>query len=228
MPAWIAAALLAIVAAICYANALGNPFVLDDTDGIIQNTHIRQLTPLREVLTAPPQSVVAGRPVVGISLALNYAWGELTPFSYHLVNLIALWTTALLIFGIVRRTLRLPSMRKEFEDFADGLALIVAMIWMVHPLQTELVNYVVQRSESMMGCFYLLTLYAALRAMTERRPIAWTVTAIAASLLGMATKESMATAPLMVLLFDVVFVSGSLAESLKKRAGLYGGLAATW
>lgn len=211
-----------------YANALGNPFVLDDTDGILQNTHIRQLTPLREVLTAPPQSVVAGRPVVGVSLALNYAWGELTPFGYHLVNLVVLWATALLIFGIVRRTLRLPSMGPEFADVADGVALTVAAVWMVHPLQTELVNYVVQRSESMMGGLYLLTIYASLRAMTDRRAVLWTIAAVAASLLGMATKESMATAPLMVLLFDAVFVSGSLKESLRSRPGLYGGLAASW
>src|SRR4030095_9727191 len=76
-------------------------------------------------------------------------------------------------------------------------AYAVALIWSVHPLLTEPVTYVVQRTELMMGLFYLLTLYAAVRAWGSARPGRWEGAAIAACALGMACKEVMVTAPVM-------------------------------
>jgi protein O-mannosyl-transferase len=55
--------------------------------------------------------------------------------------------------GVVRRTLRQPTLRERFGASANGLALATAVLWMVHPLQTESVTYVIQRAESMMGLF---------------------------------------------------------------------------
>jgi hypothetical protein len=73
--------------------------------------------------------------------------------------------------------------------------------------------------------FYLLTLYAALRAREARR---WQVTAVACCLLGMASKESMATAPLMIVLFDWTFVFESFASAWRARWRLYVALAGAW
>src|SRR2546423_137761 len=81
----------------------------------------------------------------------------------------------------------------------------VALLWVAHPLQTESVTYIVQRAESLMGLFYLLTLYAFVRGATaaERATrLRWFGAALGACLLGMGTKEVMATAPLLVLLYD--------------------------
>ncbi|MBI3491280.1 MAG: glycosyltransferase family 39 protein [Acidobacteria bacterium] len=79
-----------------------------------------------------------------------------------------------------------------------------------------------------MALFYLLTMYASARAMDARRPALWQGAAIVSCALGMACKESMVTAPLMVVIYDVVFVSDSLRPTLKKRGALYAGLAAGW
>jgi tetratricopeptide (TPR) repeat protein len=102
----------------------------------------------------------------------------------------------------------------------------------VHPLNTEAVDYVTQRTESLMALFYLATLYCAIRAHEAgRRGGSWQVAevaAIAACALGMATKESMVTAPVAVLLYDRIFVFASMAEGLRARRRLYLGLAATW
>src|SRR6185436_15684959 len=102
-------------------------------------------------LRGPLQSAVAGRPVVSLSLAVNHAIGGLDPRTYHAWNLSVHILAALLLYGIVRRTLT-----------NHHVAFAAALVWLVHPLQTEVVNYVVQRTESMMGLFYLLTLYAAI------------------------------------------------------------------
>jgi tetratricopeptide (TPR) repeat protein len=79
-----------------------------------------------------------------------------------------------------------------------------------------------------MGFFYLLTLYTMIRAMTSRRAAVWSVVSVLCCGLGMATKEVMVTAPIIVLLYDRAFGAGSLATALRRRWGLYAGLAATW
>jgi hypothetical protein len=107
------------------------------------------------------------------------------------------------------------------------IAFSVALLWALHPLNTEAVDYVTQRTEIMMGFFYLMTLYASLRAVAQ--PVwPWTVAAVVCSAAGMACKESMVTAPIAVVLVDRVFVFASLREAIHERWRLYAGLAATW
>src|SRR5208283_163030 len=80
------------------------------------------------------------------------------------------------------------------------LALTIALLWALHPLQTESVTYIVQRAESLCGLFYLLTLYCVIRGSTSaanprsafRLPhsaFVWYSAAVLACILGMATKE---------------------------------------
>jgi Flp pilus assembly protein TadD len=213
-----------------YAAAIDLPFVFDDHTAIVENTNIRQLWPLSVAAGAPIQSAVAGRPVVALSLAVNYAVGELSPAIYHAWNLGLLILTGLVLFGIIRRTLVLPRLANRFGHVAAPIAFTCALLWIVHPLQTEVVDYVTQRTESTMGLFYLLTLYAAIRAMTVESgsSLKWELAAIAACVLGMASKESMATAPLMVLIYDAVFIQPGLKTRPTWRPILYSGLALTW
>jgi tetratricopeptide (TPR) repeat protein len=121
---------------------------------------------------------------------------------------------------------------------ALDLALAVALIWTLHPLNTEVVDYITQRTESMMALCYLITLYASARAvrlkpdttagMRSGSTHLWSGIAIVACALGMACKESMVTAPVMVILYDRVFVFDSFKKALRARGPLYAGLAATW
>ena len=143
-------------------------------------------------------------------------------WGYHALNLAIHLAAALALFGIVGRTLRSAPLAQAFGGASTPLAFVVALVWTVHPLQTESVTYVVQRVESLMGLFYLLTLYCAIRAAEGGGR--WTAAAIGACALGMGTKEVMVTAPLMVWLWDRTFLGGAP----RSRWPLYAGLAATW
>jgi tetratricopeptide (TPR) repeat protein len=230
-PIWPAVLLVACGLAV-FANGLSAPLVFDDHWAIVDNPSIRRLWPpaaLLDALTAPRQSAVAGRPVVNLSLAVNYALGGLDPRGYHAFNLAVHLIAALLLFGLVRRTLERPALAARFGASASTLAFAVALIWLAHPLQTEVIDYVSQRTESMSGLFYLLTLYAAVRATTAPAPgPAWYAVAVGACALGMASKESMVTAPLMIVLYDVVFNERRLVAALRERPRFYGGLFSTW
>ena len=211
-----------------YHNSFSVPFVFDDHESIVQNPNIRRLWPLWGAMRAPMGSGVVGRPVLNLSLAVNYALGNQRVWGYHAVNLGIHLLAALLLFGIVRRTLLTDGLRGRYGKTATWLALAVALIWMVHPLQTESVTYLIQRSESLMGLCYLLTLYNVIRSVASPRTVWWSAAAVIACALGMGSKPVMVTAPLAVLLYDRTFLTGSFRRAWRERRALYLGLAATW
>jgi tetratricopeptide (TPR) repeat protein len=225
---WAAVALLVVLVSATYANSLHGPFVFDDIPSIVENQSIRHLG-AAQVLAAPPGAITTtGRPVVNLSLAINYAIAGLGVEGYHVVNLAIHILAALALFGLVRRTLLLPMLSAQFGAAARGLALAVALLWAVHPLQTESVTYIVQRAEAMVGLFYFLTIYCLLRGATSARGSAWYAAALATCTLGMASKEVMVSAPLVALLYDRIFITDSFKETLRRRWRLWLALASTW
>ena len=82
------------------------------------------------------------------------------------------------LFGVIRRTLRMPRVPPRYAAAADGLALAATLLWVVHPLQTESVTYIYQRMESLMGLCYLLTLYCFVRSVSSSRPRLWLKAAV--------------------------------------------------
>ena len=223
----LAVVLIATVAA-AYANSLRVPFVLDDRRNIIDNPFIQQLWPLSRAIQAPPQSGVAGRPVISLSLALNYAISGLDVWSYHLFNIAVHIACTLLVFGIISRVLRVldpvnPSQRdRRYQAFA------AALLWALHPIQTMCVTYVIQRAESMMAFFLLLTIYAAIRSATSARRLLWSVVAFISCALGMACKEVMVVAPVLVVVFDRVLFFPTPRAQWQSRRVLYAALASNW
>jgi Flp pilus assembly protein TadD len=166
------------------------------------------------------------RPVISLSFALNHALGGLDPWGYRLVNVCVHLTAALLLYGVVRRGLETQGLHwRRPAAFAAGIA---ASLWVVHPLQTQSVTYVWQRCESLMGMFYLLTLYCVIRSDASAHARAWSAAAVTSCALGMACKEVMVTAPVVVSLYDRAFLAGSWRELVRRHRGLYAGLAGTW
>jgi Tfp pilus assembly protein PilF len=181
------------------------------------------------VLSAPHKGeTVGGRPLLNLSLALNYALGVASVCGYHAANLAVHVLNALLLWGILRRTFQSPILIASFGAAGPNIAWAIALLWAVHPLQTESVTYVVQRAESLAALFYLSTLYCVIRGASSARALLWYVAAALACLLGMATKETMATAPIIVLLYDRTFLGRSFTESLRRRWGVYVGLGMAW
>lgn len=228
-----------LAGALTYANSLSAPFAFDDQLSIVENASIRQWN-LRTLLFPERELPVAGRPLVNLTFAVNYALGGLDVAGYHLVNVAWHVLSALLVFGLIRRTLNLPGASDRLARRSADIGFAAALLWTVHPLNTEAVNYVTQRTELMMGFFYLATLYASLRArlrpsgygeagsQSSRESRPWQMLAIASCAAGMACKESMATAPLAVLLYDAVFLYGGVRRAMAERWRFYAGLALTW
>ena len=295
------AALIVLAGLFAWQNSFSGVFVFDDEPAIFANLTIRHLRSLPAILSPPSDgSPVTGRPLVNLTLAINYALSGTRIWSYHAVNLLIHVLAGLMLFGIVRRTLLLPSCRSLLlsarsvpvergprtpppsageaasglsagalaaagdaapQSHAASLAFAISLLWTVHPLQTGSVTYIAQRAESLMGLFYLLTLYCFIRGTESGRPFggslladdgqypssgivceqaptsadgksprawSWFLLAVLACLLGMAAKEVMVSAPLVVLLYDRTFVAGSFREACRRRGRVYLGLAATW
>jgi tetratricopeptide (TPR) repeat protein len=214
--------LIIIVAGfIAYGNSFSGDFVLDDGKHIVNNPRIREVTPLANTLGGR-------RPLVDLSLALNYRSGKLDRTGYHVFNLAVHLLAGLVLFGLIRRTLVTENLRTQYGDAAPRLAVIIATLWIVHPLQTQSVTYLIQRAESMTGLFYLLVVYAILRGAHGRYPWIWYTIAVLSCAAGMGTKAVMVTAPLAAVLYDRVFLSRSLVELLRRRGVLYALLMSTW
>jgi len=222
--AWL---LILIAGYAAYHNSFTAPFLFDDQPAIIDNPSIRHIwtsfTPF-----GPTGSGVYGRPLINFSLALNYAIGGTNIFGYHVTNLAIHLCAGLLLYGIIRRTLLLPSMRDRFEQTSTLVAGLIALLWTVHPLLTESVTSVIQRTESLVSLFYLTTLYAFIRSTESTSTQIWKALAIVACLLGMLSKEVMVTAPVVILLFDRTFIAGSFAAAWRERKRLYLALSSTW
>ncbi len=220
--------LIILAGFVAYHNSFDGAFVLDDIRHIVDNHHIRRLWPPDYLLNAPPKTDVAPRPITNLTLAINYAAGELHVRGYHIVNLLVHLFSALLLFGVLQRTLTQEPLRAHYGTQSTWLALTATLLWTIHPLNTQCVNYVIQRAEGLMALFYLLTLYGAIRSVESTHRWPWTAIAVTACALGMGSKPIMATAPLTILLYDRAFLSGSIMAALRRRPGLYLGLAATW
>jgi len=267
----LAGAVIVLGGLAAYAGSFSGAMLYDDFDSIVYNPAVQHLWPW----TASPGVAkggltVSGRPVLQFSLAVNHALGENRVWGYHAANLAIHLLAGLTLFGILRRTLsrvatRESARRAVRRSLGEGgsrgqggpgsarandptaLAFVIALLWTLHPLQTEAVTYIVQRAESLMGLFYLLTLYCFIRGAGEhksaqpsfakpsageeaarRASFCWLGLSWLACLFGMATKEVMVTAPLMVLLYDRTFVGGTFREAWRRRRWFYTALASTW
>jgi tetratricopeptide (TPR) repeat protein len=249
----LAGGMVVLAALAVYLNSFSGPFIFDDVWSIETNPTIHHLG---SALSPPPDKGVGGRPLLNLTYALNYTLGGLDVWGYHALNLLIHILAGLALFGVMRRTLLRPVLSGRFGPEAVPLAMLVAVIWTVHPLQTEAVTYISQRAESLMGLFYLLTLYCFIRGTESRsqepgvrsqekesgfRPLAsappvlrglgeggWPLASVLSCLLGAMSKEVIATAPVMVLLYDRTFVAGSFREAWRLRWRYYLGLAVTW
>jgi tetratricopeptide (TPR) repeat protein len=237
---------LAALVCVAYAPALRAPFIFDDVPSIVENISIRRLWPPSIPLRPPAGgSAVSGRPVVNYSLAVNYGLNAAVGMdqssgtgdpaqviSYRVTNVLLHLLCGALLFGVIRRTLRSPLVAETWSNVSDHVAGITTAIWLVHPIQSEAVDYVIQRTELLVAFFSLATLYAWIRASdaaVRGDTFRWRVIAVAACLLGMASKEVMIGIPVAVMLYDRAFRVRRWKELFRSRdrVWFYAALGAT-
>jgi len=229
-----AAVFVAVITCVAFLNSFAGKFVLDDIQDIEHNPSLEQLFPPWEAMFVGNK--LPARPLPYLTFAIDRAIWGVRPFGYHATNLLIHVIAALTLFDIIRITLLSPRLRGRWSDRAVPLAMVIAMIWAVHPLQTQAVTYVYQRIESMTGMWCLVSLAcyarAAAQATAKGWPTAWLVGSVVAAAAAMASKENAVVLPLLVLAYDWFFVAPEPAaawpESLRGRLWYYALLASTW
>lgn len=202
--------LIVLLGGTIYANSLHNTFHLDDDIFIIHNPAVRSLWNWPALWAS-----FNTRFVTGLSFALNYRFGGLDVFGYHVVNLLLHFMNAFLVFVFVRKLLQTPFF--ESRSAADAgapavTAVLTALVFLAHPLQTQAVNYISQRAVLLAVFFYLLSIVFYLKwAGAAHRD--YYIASLAAAVLAMFSKELAFTLPLMLFIIHVFFIRRSY-ESL--------------
>lgn len=212
---------------LAYSNSLAGPFVFDDIPTIVESPSIRNVWGIRSLIFDAGETAV-GRPLANFSFALNYAYNGLNVGTYHLANIGLHMLAALTLFGVIRQTLERSAVAARFRNDSTLIALLGALVWTLHPLQTESVTYVVQRCESVAGLFYLLTLYCAILASSSGHSTAWSMASVVSCLCCVGSKEVSVSAPLTVIVYDWAFSGCTLRSLLSQRRWLYAALFCTW
>jgi tetratricopeptide (TPR) repeat protein len=193
-------ALLAGLAAASYSSTFSASFHFDDEPNIIEYAAIKDLSRFWDT---------AGTRYVGfLSFALNYRFGRFDVFGYHLVNLSIHAVNGFLVYALVVLLMRTPRATPSGNGVrvAHWIPLAVAALFIVHPIQTQAVTYIVQRYTSLVTLFYLLAVVCYLRwRLTESGPWTrqlWYVAALGSTVLAMKTKEISFTLPFMLIVVE--------------------------
>jgi tetratricopeptide (TPR) repeat protein len=222
--------LLALAAGIAYANSLDGLFIFDDSR-IYYNTYIRIASlDWHSLSTAFLRSEPTTRPVANLSFALNYYLHGYRVWGYHLVNLLIHLSTGCFLYLLIITTLATPGLR-SYRDrchadphrFApEWLAFFAALLWLLHPVQTQSVSYVVQRMNSMAAMFYIISLFLYVRGRQQAGGgwKAWLLFggSILAGAFAIGSKETAVTLPAFILLYEWYFLEDLDSKWLRNRA----------
>jgi tetratricopeptide (TPR) repeat protein len=200
--------LLAVPVILIYADMLTGPFIFDDKINIEDNPHIRitEIT-FKSLAAAAFDSPLPRRPVANISFALNYYLHGDNVVGFRLLNIIIHIISGILLYFFIRATFRTPALQ-SWNTNARWISFFAAAVWMVHPLQTQSIGYIVQRMNSLAAMFYILSflLYAYFRMSPQKRSKVWLLAGcILAGILALGSKENSATLPFFIILYEWYF-----------------------
>jgi tetratricopeptide (TPR) repeat protein len=204
-------ALLVMVTLIIYSNTFQVPFLFDDEGSIQLNPPVHGLANY----FGEGYNFLPNRAFCYLTFALNYELGGLNVTGYHIVNLVIHITATLMVYYLVRLTFKTPNLRSTFTTHQTGMfALVVALFFASHPIQTQAVTYIVQRLSSLATLFYLTSLVCYVRWRIGRNESAslvkgiaspWFTLSLVSAVLSMKTKEIAFTLPVIILLYEYSF-----------------------
>ena len=219
---------------IAYSNSFHVPFIFDDEYSIRDNRVVHDIGNF--LFSSTGYEYHRGRFIGYLTFALNYRLGGLDVTGYHIVNLAIHMACALLVYGLVALTFQTPIMKDSLlAPQAKLIAFFSAALFVVHPIQTEAVTYIVQRLTSLAALFYVASLYCYVRfrliaegiepasggakgkyrhLFRLQAPTVWFYSiSIISAILAMKTKEIAFTLPFIVVLYELVFFgSGNLIK----------------
>lgn len=218
----IAFSVITAMVLIAYANTFTASFHFDDNPSIIENAAIRHITG-ENILKLLKES----RPVVSLSIMLNYAFSGLNVVGWHIFNIGTHVVNSIFVYLLILWTLTLPSFGKAYAEKAKWMALFGALLFGVHPIQTESVTYIISRSELLATCFYLATFLFFIKGIPSAR-FGYVVGMLVSSLLSMGSKEWAVTLPALLLLYDYLFIAEGKIKPVLSRWYVYVLTALPW
>jgi len=206
--------LLALLISLCYSNTLDSSWHFDDIPNIVsnQNIQIQNLSweELQKSIYSPLTKKIH-RPVAKLTLAINYLISGLDTTSYHVFNILVHILASWFAYLIFVQTLQLFSARDlqgvnslSWQD----IALVGAVLWAIHPIQTQAVTYIIQRMASLAALFYFIAFYCYIRfRLTDglKYKIILLLTTLIFFLFGLGTKQNTVLLPLAIVGYEVAF-----------------------
>ncbi|KFO66400.1 hypothetical protein ER57_17685 [Smithella sp. SCADC] len=215
---------LFIILIAIYSNSFYGEWHFDDFANIVDNPYIQiksfSWPEIKHCIYGLDQERVS-RPLSYFSFALNYKFGGMEVFGFHVVNFIIHYLAAIFLFLFIYNTLKLPLLRDKYKNIAYPIALLATFFWAINPVFVTSVTYIVQRMASMAGLFYIMSMYLYLKGRTSEKPslsIIFFILSLLAGLASVLSKENAAMLPLSILLFDLFLIQGITKENIKKFA----------
>jgi hypothetical protein len=214
--------IIAVFILIAYSNTFTASFHFDDNPSIIENSTIRHIT-----LDNIKQILGGVRPVVYLSIMLNYAVSGLNVVGWHIFNIGLHIINSIFVYLLILWTSTLPVFGKDYEEKARRMALFGALLFGVHPVQTESVTYIITRTELLATCFYLATFLLFIKG-AQSGKFGYAIGMLVTSLLAMASKEWAVTLPALLLLYDFLFIAEGKVRPVLSRWYIYVLTALPW
>jgi len=214
--------IIAAMVLIAYSNTFTASFHFDDNPAIIENPNIRHVTADNII-----SLLQTNRPVVNLSIMLNYQLSGLNVVGWHLFNVGVHIANSCFVYLFLLWTLGLASGEREYGDKAKRMALFGALLFGVHPVQTESVTYIISRTELLATFFYLLTFLFFIKAVRTKHPGYYAAT-VFSSALSMGSKEWAVTLPALLVLYDYFFIAKKRISDVLGRWLLYIGVMLPW
>jgi hypothetical protein len=197
----IAFGIIAGMVLIAYSNTFTSSFHFDDNPSIVENASIKRMT------SDHIGTIIGGiRPVVYLSLMFNYQVGGLNVVGYHIFNIAVHIGNSMFVYLLLLWTLNLPAVEAKYRGKAKRMALFGALLFAVHPIQTEAVTYIITRTELLATFFYLATFLLFIKGARTQKS-SYYVGAVFTAALAMGSKEWAVTLPALLMLYDYLFLS---------------------
>lgn len=207
----LAVVVIFLAAFVVYSATWQAPFLFDDFSAISQDAYVTRFAfQLSDVA-----ALFGSRGLTNVTFGMNYYFGGANVVSYHVVNFLIHVATAtcvfVLVYSLLCRLFAVRWYRTEIVDVNNHhlVALVGALLFAVHPVQTMAVTYISQRLTSLAALFYVLALLGYVRARLRGWHWGWFAVALCATALAMLSKEISATIPFAILLLEGSFFSSS-------------------
>ncbi len=205
-----------ILGVLLYSNTLHVPFYFDDYDSIIDNPQIKNLQNFDKL---PGIFNFNDRYLSYLSVALNFHFGGMNVVGYHIVNIVIHLINSILVMLLTQLTLNTPTIKNRYNPKEKKyFILLVGLLFISHPIQTQAVTYIIQRMTSLAALFYLSTLLLYVKARliflndsvkTKNKYFIAAllfVLSLLTFIMGLQSKQIVASLPISLIIYEIIFL----------------------